>query len=133
MSKDEIIQRIAENLSVRWTGYGTWTIESYVWAAFSTGDDHRFKMKSITHNEDDKTGIFDGETYNPLCGFEDKESLEDWARNECEGMSVEVVQNMVWSDTTDPDNYEPLIQRDLRLAERLYDIYKDALENLQIV
>ena len=88
-------------------------------------------MSEITHSEEDKTGIFDGEEYNPqdfdtwymeVFSYElpedgdpeyyNDEELQDKFKEYCE---------RVWGDSGNGDNYEPTEERLKRLAERLFD------------
>ena len=118
-SKRELIKEIADNINVRLVGYGTWEIESTIIFPMKAGDDISKTLRVITHNEDDYTGIFNGEVYNPLGGFDTAEELEAVAK-ECE-MTVETFLKHAWTDSANEDNYESKKERNLRLAERLWD------------
>ena len=90
-TKEEIIDELAMNMYVMWTGYGTWKISSYI-----GNRDNKISFSEITHQEEDEKGIFDGEDY------------EEWRK-------------AVIHDSANEDNYESRDQRDKRLAERIFD------------
>lgn len=132
-TKEELIAELAQNVSVIWSGYGTWEIKSYIGqrATYRYCANHYIKVCEITHSEDDQTGIFDGEKYNP-------QDYDDWyfqvfsyelpGDDEPEYYNDEELQEKfkefcekVWSDSGNEDNYEPFKERDARLAERLFD------------
>ncbi|MEE0937688.1 MAG: hypothetical protein UIG52_06625 [Bacteroidales bacterium] len=132
-TREEIIAELAQNVSVMFDGYGTWKIKSYIGQreTYRYCANHYVEVSEITHNEEDKTGIFDGETYNP-------QNFDDWyfqvfsyelpEDDEPEYYNDEELQEKfkeyceaVWADSANEDNYESGKKRDLRLAERLFD------------
>lgn len=121
---DNIQKQIHDNLQVHWDGYGTWAIKSF----FFDHEGCQQLLKIITHNEEDNTGIFDGEKYNPLCGFRTMEELEVTAK-EME-MPVEQAQDIVWRDTVNDDNYEPINERNERLTKKLITHYEELIGGL---
>lgn len=125
-TREEIIAELARNVRVSWKSYGTWKVESNI-----DCNDHCIEVSEFTHNEEDKTGIFDGETYNP-------QNFDDWYSqvfsyelpedDEPEYYNDEELQEkfkeyceIVWSDSGNEDNYESEEERNIRLAERLFD------------
>lgn len=129
--KDDILFNLKLRLEIHQTGYGTWEVKSTAGIPMPDHmDDRPMTVSFITHDESVKYGIFDGEKYNPLCGFADKEMLEAWVRNEWDGKTVEEVKAIVWSNHTDDDNYEPTEQKEKRLCEELYDILLEKIANL---
>ena len=116
MTIEDMKEQIVQNIDVRWTGYGTWTIKS----SCTDENGEWYKLSIITHNEEDFTGLFDGEEYNPV----DEEELEDMldeAKCYDENITKEDVLNTYWSDTANSDNYEPKELRNERLAIALLD------------
>ena len=107
MTRNDAIDELMFNLQVGWVGYDTWKITSML-----DGN----KVSLITHNEEDYTGIFDGEKYNPVTE-EELAGMMLYA----DGMTEEEVLDTYWSDTANKDNYEPMCARDERLAEKLLD------------
>lgn len=118
-SKHELLKEIADHILVIQVGSDTWEIRSCVVFPMRNGDDFPKYLHIVSHNEEDYTGIFNGEVYNPLCGFDTAEELEAVAK-ECE-MSVETFLKHAWADSANKDNYESEKERNLRLAERLWD------------
>lgn len=110
-TKEEIIDELAMNMCVMWTGYGTWKISSYI-----GNRDNKISFSEITHQEEDEKGIFDGEEYNDYAN-------SDQAREDCErdGENYEEWREAVINDSANEDNYESREQRDRRLAHRIYD------------
>lgn len=107
MTRNDVIDELMFNLQVRWVNHGTWKITSML-------DGNKVSM--ITHNEDDYTGIFDGEKYNPVS----EEELADMMLY-ADGMTEDEVLDRYWSDTANKDNYETMCARDERLANKLLD------------
>ena len=123
-TREEAIGEMAENMRVERAGYGSWKIKSHLGGALA---EDRLELTSLTHDEEDSTGLMDGERYNPLCGFGTLAELESAAEED--GMTVEEMQEATWQDSANGDNYEPSEERNRRLAERLYeDVYGDAEE-----
>lgn len=125
MLRYEAIKEIAENVKVSWRGQGTWEISAKVELPTKTGGTITLSLSKTTHNEEDKTGIFDGEQYNPLCGCIDVDELDQIAKEEC--MTTQAFQKSIWTDSANEDNYEPDSDRRMRLAETLYE---DVLEEM---
>lgn len=125
MLRYEAIREIAKNVGVRWCGYGTWEISANVELPTKDNNTIILHLCKTTHNEEDKTGIFDGEQYNPLCGCIDMDELDQIAKEAC--MTTRTFQKAVWSDSANEDNYEPDSDRRMRLAETLYE---DVLEEM---
>lgn len=120
MTIEDIKEQLVQNIDVCWTGHGTWTIKS------SCTDENGawYKLSIITHNEEDFTGLFDGEKYNPV----DEEELA-FMMKYVNGITKEEVLNIYWSDTANSDNYEPKELRNERLACRLLDSFIDRYED----
>lgn len=112
MTIEDIKEQIVQNIDVCWSGYGTWTIKS----SCTDENGEWYKLSIITHNEEDFTGIFDGEKYNPV----DEEELA-FMMKYVNGITKEDVLNTYWSDTANSDNYEPKELRNERLAIALLD------------
>ena len=110
-TEQDIIAELAMNMQVACSGYGTWKISSYI-----GNRDNKISFSEITHDEEDSTGIFDGEEYNDYAN-------SDQARQDCEdnGENFDEWYEAVTHDSADEDNYESRDQRDLRLARRLFD------------
>lgn len=119
MTTLEVLRLIADNVYVNFAGHGTWEIKATVAIPrIGDEDDEVITIKEITHNEEDKTGIFDGSKYNTFCGFNSWRELKIQAADD--GLTVAQFQDGVWEDTANDDNYEPANLRNLRLADRLY-------------
>lgn len=108
MTKNDAIDELIFNLQVRWVNHCTWKITSML-----DGN----KVSLVTHNEEDYTGIFDGEKYNPVT----EEELADMMQYAEDGMTEDEVLDKYWSDTANEDNYESMCERDERLANKLLD------------
>lgn len=133
MTTLEVLKSIADNVYVNVAGYGTWEIKATITVPrIDDEDDEVITLKEITHNEENKTGIFDGSIFNPLCGFRTHQELNEAAAES--GMTVEEFQKTVWADSANEDNYEPDDVRDARLAEWLYESleYLDVFDYLDI-
>ena len=124
-TKDEAIEDMANYAQVMPKGYGTWNCIA------SLGyRDEKAKDSFTTHDEDWKTGIFDGETYNPQ-NFEEWFAEQEWEEHGWDGtpdMNDSEVRSLfddycsaVWSDSANEDNYEPSADRDRRIAEKIMD------------
>ena len=118
-SKRELIKEIADHILVIRVGSGTWEIRSCIVFPMKDGDDFLKYLHINSHNEEDYTGIFDGEVYNPTGGFDSVDDLDRVAQEEC--MTVETLLQSIWSDTANEDNYESTRERNLRLAVRLWE------------
>ena len=118
-TKRELIKEIADHILVIRVGSGTWEIRSCIVFPMKDGDDFLKYLHINSHNEEDYTGIFDGEVYNPTGGFDSVDDLDRVAQEEC--MTVETLLQSIWSDTANEDNYESTRERNLRLAVRLWE------------
>lgn len=124
MTKQEVINLIADNVNVFWSGYGEWTVLATITLPRKDNNgDEVINLSYITHNEEDKTGIFGGSRYNTFCGFNSWRELKIRAAEE--GLTVAQFQDRVWEDPANDDNYEPTNLRNLRLANRLYEHLKN--------
>ena len=112
MTRNDVIDELMFNLQVKWVNHGTWKITSML-------DGNKVSM--ITHNEEDYTGIFDGEKYNPVS----EEELADMMLYAEDGTTEDEVLDKYWSDTANEDNYETMALRDERLANKLLDYMID--------
>lgn len=132
---EEAIEEMKGTVQVFSDGYGTWKVKANL-GIRSTGEyaeDH-----FITHDEDWKTGIFDGENYNPqdyeewiddFYRHEFAESLSDYAKE----LLTEDVKNTLfkeyceikWADTANEDNYESTAARDERAARKIIESWVD--------
>lgn len=121
MTKYELINEIAKNLTVTPVDGDTWEIKSTISIPRIDNDPLVITLTEITHDEQDYTGIFDGNAYNRLCGYDDEDEIDAAAHED--GMWTRDYQHMIWADTTNEDNYEPVSIRNQRLAERLYEEY----------
>ena len=120
MAKQEVVNLIADNVNVFWSGYGTWTVLATITLPRKDdNNDEVINLSYITHNEEDKTGIFDGSKYNTFCGFNSWRELKIRAAED--GLNAAQLQDRVWEDSANEDNYEPANLRNLRLAGRLYE------------
>ena len=108
---EDILAELAMNMQVAYVPYGSWKIASHIGYG-----DCKFEFSEISHNEDDSTGIFDGEEYNDYAN-------SDQARQDCEdnGENFDEWYKAVTHDSANEDNYESRDQRDRRLARRLFD------------
>ena len=116
-TKEEILEELAMNMCVAWTGYGTWKITTHIGSR-----EDKVKFSEITHQEEDEKGIFDGEKYNDYANSEQ-------ARQDCEedGENFDKWYEAATHDSANEDNYESREQRDRRLAHRIFDLnFKDA-------
>ena len=118
MQKYEVIRAISENVNVEPNGENQWLITSYIDIPVN-GETKRIDLSLVTTNEEDYTGIFNGAVYNRLCGFDTEEEI-DAAALELE-MWTQDYQQMIWMETTNEFNYEPIGDRNYRLAEKLYN------------
>lgn len=60
MSRYEVSNEIAENTRINWRYYPTWEISVNVELSAKDDDPITTFLYKTTHNEEDKTGIFDG-------------------------------------------------------------------------
>ena len=123
MTKFDIIKQLTDTIQVSWVGYGKWKITGTLQYPDRDGTILTKELSLITHNEEDNTGLFDGELFNELCGFNTFDELDEAARQEC--ITAQEFQRRVWRDTANEDNYEPRRDRDFRLANKLFDFSQD--------
>ena len=129
-SKEQLIEELTLNLQVRHTsGYGTWIVSSY----YTDEEGDEVELNMTTHNEDNYTGIFDGEEYNGYANSEQcREDYEheygDMDEDNDDYMTFDEYYNEIISDSANEDNYEPRDQRDDRLARELFAEYRDEIE-----
>ena len=132
-TREEIIDELARNVGVSCKGYGTWKIKSYIGKreTYRYCAEHYIEVSEITHNEEDKIGIMNGEKYNPqdynewlYCEFDPELDANDCIANYSKEELKEKFEKYcesVWADSGNEDNYEPREERDKRLAEILLD------------
>lgn len=123
MTKEEIIRELSDQITVTYIGRSQWRISSHIVA----DNNEVLCLYAKSHNEEDKTGIFDGQKYNKFLGLRNKAEIkkEFGLRNWDE---VNEFLSKHWMDSACEDNYEPVGERDLRLAERLYDANTETIE-----
>ena len=128
---EEAIKEMKDSVQVFSDGYGTWKVKANI-GLRSTGEYAQDYF--TTHDEDWKTGIFDGEKYNPQ---DYEEWLDDFYRNEfAESLSnyakeliTEDVKKalfkewceITWADSANENNYESPDDRDERAARKIID------------
>lgn len=118
MTKRELIKEIANHIQVLPKGPSTWIFCATITIPMKNGKRISETLSAITCKEEDYTGIFNGEVYNPTGGFDSADDLDRAAQEEC--MTVETFLKSIWSDTANEDNYESERERNLRLAEILW-------------
>ena len=114
---EEAIEDVAMSIQVMPDGYGTWKVSGQLGC---NRDEECFKDYFITHDEEWKTGFFDGEEYNEYA-------LSDEAREACErdGEDYDIWYDTVTHDGANEDNYESAEHRDRRAAEKFVDEWTD--------
>lgn len=131
----EAIKEMADSIQIFSDGYSTWKVKGNL-GIRSTGEyaeDH-----FITHDEDWKTGIFDGEKYNPQ---DYEEWLDDFYKNEfakslslyAKELITEDIKKQLfkewceikWADSANEDNYESTDDRDDRAARKIIESWVD--------
>lgn len=129
---EDAIYEMAVNAGVMPDGYGTWKCSTHLGLRDEKASDY-----FTTHDEEWKTGEFDGEKYNEQ-DFD--EWLEDYFEHEfCNQLSSEALSlitkemkeqmfenwcKVLWQDSANESNYEPSELRDRRIAERVFDSWE---------
>lgn len=110
---EEAIEDVAMSIQIMPDGYGTWKIKGNL-GIRSTGE--YVEDYFVTHDEEWKTGIFDGEEYNEYANSEQ-------TRLECEenGENYDEWYNIVTRDSANEDNYESHEARDRRAAKKIVE------------
>lgn len=110
---NEAIEEMKETVQVFSDGYGTWKVKANI-GLRSTGE--YAEDSFTTHDEEWKTGIFDGEKYNDYAN-------SDQAKADCEeeGEDYDNWYEIVTNDSANEDNYESTEDRDERAARKIVD------------
>ena len=110
---EEAVEEMANSVQVFSAGYGTWDVKANL-GIRSTGE--YAEDKFTTHDEEWKTGEFDGEKYNSYANSEQ-------ARQDCEdeGEDYDEWREKVINDNANEDNYESSHDRDIRAAKKIID------------
>ena len=118
MTKRKLIKEIADHMQVLPNGPNTWLFRATIDIPMKSGEGIQKTLSAISCREEDYTGIFNGEVYNPTGGFDSADDLDRAAQEEC--ITVEALLERIWADDTNEDNYESERERNLRLAEILW-------------
>ena len=132
---EEAIEEMKNTIQVFSDGYGTWKVKANL-GIRSTGEyveDH-----FTTHDEDWRTGEFDGKRFNPQ---DYEEWLNDFYRHEFAETLTNYAKELItddikkqlfdeyceikWIDSANEDNYEPSDQRDERAARKIIESWVD--------
>lgn len=128
---EEAIEEMSRNAGVSLDGYGTWKCSTTLGSRDEKATDH-----FTTHDEEWKTGEFDGEKYNEQ---DYDEWLDDYFEHEFGSLSNEALSLItddmkeqmfaqwckdLWLDSAYESNYEPSEQRDRRIAERIFETWQ---------
>lgn len=132
---NEAIEAMADSIQIFSDGYGTWKVKGNL-GIRSTGE--YVEDYFTTHDEDWKTGIFNGEKYNPQ---DYEEWLDDFYRHEfaepltnhAKELITEDIKKQLfkewreikWSDSADEDNYESTDDRNERAARKIIESWVD--------
>lgn len=131
---NEAIEDIASTIQVFSDGYGTWKVKANL-GLRSTGE--YAEDYFTTHDEEWKTGEFDGERFNPQ---DYDEWLESYFEPEFNGVSKDALAlitdemknkmfeawcERLWSDSANEDNYESPNARDRRAAKKIVENWVD--------
>lgn len=110
---EEAIEEMKSTVQVFSSGYGTWKVKANL-GIRSTGE--YVEDQFTTHDEEWKTGIFDGEKYNDYAN-------SDQAKADCEheGEDYNKWYEIVTNDSADEDNYESTDSRDERAARKIIE------------
>lgn len=128
---EEAIDEMKNSVQVFSDGYGTWKVKANI-GIRSTGE--YAEDYFTTHDEDWKTGIFDGEKYNPKDFDEwyDEQCWEEHGWEEAPDKNDSEVKAMfndycsaVWADSANEDNYESTDSRDERAARKIIESWVD--------
>lgn len=114
---EEAIKEMADSIQIFSDGYGTWKVKGNL-GIRSTGE--YVEDYFTTHDEDWKTGIFDGEKYNDYAN-------SDQAKADCEeeGEDYDKWYEIVTNDSANEDNYESTDARDERAARKIIESWVD--------
>lgn len=114
---EEAIDEMKNSVQVFSDGYGTWKVKANI-GIRSTGE--YAEDYFITHDEEWKTGIFDGEKYNDYAN-------SDQAKANCEeeGEDYDNWYEIVTNDSANEDNYESTDSRDERAARQIIESWVD--------
>lgn len=114
---NEAIEEMANTVQVFSDGYGTWKVKANL-GIRSTGE--YVEDYFTTHDEEWKTGIFDGEKYNDYAN-------SDQAKADCEeeGEDYDKWYEIVTNDSANEDNYESTDDRNERAARKIIESWVD--------
>lgn len=114
---EEAIEEMKNTVQVFIDGYGTWKVKASL-GIRSTGE--YAEDYFTTHDEEWKTGIFDGEKYNDYAN-------SDQAKAVCEeeGEDYDNWYEIVTNDSANEDNYESTDSRDERAARKIIESWVD--------
>lgn len=128
---EEAIAEMTNSAGVSLDGYGTWKCSATIGYREEKATDY-----FITHDEEWKTGEFNGEKYNEQ-NYD--EWLDDYFEPEFSHLSKEALSLItdemkeqmflswckdLWADSANESNYETNDKRDRRIAERIFDSWK---------
>lgn len=123
----EAIEEMKDTVQVFSDGYGTWKVKANI-GLRSTGE--YAEDYFTTHDEEWKTGEFDGERFNPQDYDEwyDEQRWEEHGWEEAPSKDDAEVKSMfdeycsaTWSDSANENNYEPTEHRDERAARKIIE------------
>ena len=128
---EEAIEEMKSTVQVFSDGYGTWKVKANL-GIHSTGE--YVEDYFTTHDEEWKTGIFDGERFNPQ---DYEEWLDDFFRHEFAETLTSYAKELItedikkqlfdeyceikWNDSANEDNYESTDSRDERAARKIIE------------
>ncbi len=132
---NEAIEEMKNTVQVFSDGYGTWKVKANI--GFRSTSEYA-EDYFTTHDEDWKTGIFDGEKYNPQ---DYEEWLDDFYRHEFVDSLTNYAKELItedikkqlfsewceikWTDSANEDNYEPTDERNERAARKIIESWVD--------
>lgn len=128
ISLKEIKKNLADNMQVTLITPGIWKIESTIKFTDSHENTRNKRFSTITCKEEDYTGIFNGELYNPMGGFVNEDDLNQAAQNA--GMTADKLLEEIWKDTANADNYEPVDMRNERLVNYFVESIEDRIKSM---
>lgn len=110
---EEAIEEMKSTVQVFSDGYGTWKVKANI-GSHSTGE--YVEDYFTTHDEEWKTGVFDGEKYNDYAN-------SDQAKEDCESEGVDYNEwlETVLTDSANEDNYESTDSRNERAARKIIE------------
>lgn len=131
---EEAINDMASNAAVaHGNGYCTWICSAHIGDKRRGYDDEYAEGNFTTHDEEWKTGLFDGEKYNPQ---DYSDWLADYFESEFEAplgsdalalITDKMKEQMfsawcekVWSDSANENNYESTEHRNRRIAKEIF-------------